>query len=234
MGVVIGSAVIPLWFLMTWKKASGTGAVIAAWSGLCLAVIGWLVAAQVQSGKITIATLGSEEVMLSGNLIAIISSGIIHALYSIFVDPQDYDFAELDKNIKLVEDDQRGLSPEEQDPELLKKSSDWIVSRGWLLTFVLVVVWPILSIPAGKFTQSYFAFWVLISIAWGFGAAIVITVLPLLESQEDIINIISGMFACFKASETTEEKVDETVDVTAAQKVVEPEAPAEAPEPETA
>merc|ERR1712084_190649 len=149
MGVVIGSAVIPLWFLMTWKKASGTGAVIAAWSGLCLALIGWLVAAQVQGGKISIATLGSEEVMLSGNLIAIFSSGIIHALYSIFIDPQDYDFAELDKNITLVEDDPRGLSPEEQDPVLLKQSSDWIVSRGWILTFVLVVVWPVLSIPAG-------------------------------------------------------------------------------------
>jgi len=31
MGVVIGSAVIPLWNMMTWDKASGTGAVVAAW-----------------------------------------------------------------------------------------------------------------------------------------------------------------------------------------------------------
>jgi hypothetical protein len=34
MGVVIGSAVAPLWFMMTWNKASGTGAVLAAWGGL--------------------------------------------------------------------------------------------------------------------------------------------------------------------------------------------------------
>ena len=40
MGVVIGSAVVPLWNMMTWKKASGTGAVIAAWSGLGLALTG--------------------------------------------------------------------------------------------------------------------------------------------------------------------------------------------------
>ena len=66
MGVVIGSAVIPLWNMMTWSKASGTGAVIAAWSGLILAVTGWLIAAKVQSGSISIDNLGTNEVMLSG------------------------------------------------------------------------------------------------------------------------------------------------------------------------
>merc|ERR1739844_781882 len=78
MGICIGSAVIPLWNLMTWDKASGKGAVIAAWGGFVLAITGWLIGAAVQSGSISIATLGSNEVMLSGNLIAIRSSGIIH------------------------------------------------------------------------------------------------------------------------------------------------------------
>jgi urea-proton symporter len=31
MGIVIGSAVCPLWNLLTWDRASGTGAVLAAW-----------------------------------------------------------------------------------------------------------------------------------------------------------------------------------------------------------
>jgi urea-proton symporter len=81
MGVVIGSAVVPLWNMMTWNKASGTGAVIAAWAGLVLALVSWLVAAQIQSGEITIDALGANEVMLSGNLVAICSSGIIHYIY---------------------------------------------------------------------------------------------------------------------------------------------------------
>merc|ERR1739844_655383 len=68
MGVVIGSAVIPLWNLMTWDKASGKGAVIAAWGGFALAVASWLIGAQVQSGSVSVSTLGSNEVMLSGNL----------------------------------------------------------------------------------------------------------------------------------------------------------------------
>jgi hypothetical protein len=194
MGVVIGSAVAPLWNMMTWTKASGTGAIIAAWSGLALSITGWLVAAKIQSDEITIDTLGTNEVMLSGNLIAILSSAFIHWFYSMFIDPQDFDFSTLDSKITLVEQDLRGLTDEEKDPVLLDNAQRWITHRGYALTFILIFVWPILSIPAGVFTQSYFAFWVLVAIAWGFGAALIITVLPLVESAEDIIRVLSGLF----------------------------------------
>jgi len=194
MGVVIGSAVIPLWNLMTWDKASGTGAVIAAWGGLVLALIGWLVGAQVQSGSITVDSLGTNEVMLSGNLIAILSSGLIHYVYSKFFDPQEFDFSTLNSKISLVEDDQRGLTSDEQDTVMLRRAERWIKRRGYVLTLVLIVIWPLLSVPAGVFTRDYFAFWVLVAIAWGFGAAIIITFLPLIESSEEIGTALTGMW----------------------------------------
>ena len=227
MGVVIGSAVIPLWNLMTWKKASGKGAVIAAWSGFVLAIIGWLVAAQIQSGSISVSTLGSNEVMLSGNLIAIFSSGIIHFLYSTFVDPQDYDFSELDRNITLVENDLSGLGEEQQDPVELEKAYKWITRRGYALTIILIFVWPLLSVPAGKFTQDYFAFWVLVAIAWGFGAALIITVLPLTESSDDILAIFSGMY--YKMTGKTPPAQEEPV--TETKQLVEEDEPAKSAEP---
>lgn len=99
---------------MTWDKASGKGAVIAAWTGFALAVTGWLIGAKVQGGSISVATLGTNEVMLSGNLIAIISSGIIHYVYSKFIDPQNFDFSTLDSMIHLVENDLSGLGAEQQ------------------------------------------------------------------------------------------------------------------------
>lgn len=194
MGVVIGSAVVPLWNMMTWKKASGTGAIVAAWSGLILAVVGWLVAAKIQSDEVSVDTLGTNEVMLSGNLIAILSSGFIHYFYSMFIDPQDYDFSELNTHITLVEDDTRGLTEAEQDPKELERAERWITRRGYVLTLILILVWPVLSVPAGVFSKSYFAFWVLVAIGWGFGAALIITILPLTESAEDIDTVLSGMF----------------------------------------
>jgi urea-proton symporter len=193
MGVWIGSAVCPLWNMMTWKKASGTGAIIAAWSGLVLAVTSWCIAAKVQSGTVTVDTLGTNEVMLSGNLVAILSSGFIHYMYSMYVDNQDYDFDELDKKIFLVEEDMRGLTDAEKDPVLLDAAEKWITRRGYALTLILIVIWPLTSIPAGVFSESYFAFWVLISIAWAFGAAIAITSLPIVESQEEIAAVMSGV-----------------------------------------
>jgi Na+/proline symporter len=192
MGIMIGSAVIPLWNMMTWKKASGTGAVISAWSGLVLAIATWLIACSIQSGSITIDNLGKNEPMLAGNLVAIFSSGIIHFIYSMIF-PQDFDFETLDSNIKLVEDDESGLSAEDKDPKMLAEAYKWITTRGWILTIVLVIIWPLMSIPAGKFTKDYFAFWVLIAIAWGFGAAIIITFLPILESSEELTEVINGM-----------------------------------------
>lgn len=194
MGVVIGSAVIPLWNMMTWDKASGKGAIIAAWSGLVLALTGWLIGAKIQSGSVSVSTLGTNEVMLSGNLIAILSSGLIHYIYSKFIDPQNFDFATLDANIHLVEQDLSGLGAEQQDKNELRRAKRWITRRGYILTFVLIIVWPLLSIPAQVFSKDYFAFWVLISIAWGFGAAIVISFLPLIESQDEIGKVFSGMF----------------------------------------
>mmetsp|Transcript_32949 Transcript_32949/g.49750 ORF Transcript_32949/g.49750 Transcript_32949/m.49750 type:complete len:715 (+) Transcript_32949:115-2259(+) len=231
MGIVIGSAVAPLWFLLNWKGASGKGAVVAAWGGLLLALGTWVAAALFQSGTVSVAALGTNEVMLSGNLVAIFSSAIIHFAYSKFVDPTDYDFDELDKNIKLVEQDLSGLGAEQQDPVELDKAFKWITRRGYLLTLVLILVWPLLSIPAGKFTEDYFAFWVLVAILWGFGAATVITVLPLTESSEEIGAVFAGMSGKSPEPEPVAEKVVPMDDVE--KPVDEPEEP-EAPEVESA
>jgi len=212
MGIVIGSAVIPLWNMMTWDKASGTGAVIAAWSGLVLALATWIIGCAIQSGEVTIDNLGKNEVMLAGNLVAIFSSGAIHFVYSM-VFPQNFDFETLDQNIKLVEEDTSGLTAEDKDPEMLAEAYKWIVTRGWILTILLVVVWPLLSIPAGKFTKDYFAFWVLISIAWGFGAAIVITFLPLMESSTELSAIINGLLGRGTGADAyVEKEADEKFD----------------------
>lgn len=194
MGIMIGSAVCPLWNMMTWDKASGTGAIIAAWTGFILALIAWFVAASVQSGEISVDTLGTNEVMLTGNLVAILSSAFIHYVYSKFIDPQNYDFSTLDSKITLLENDLSGLSDAEKDPVLLAEAEKWISRRGYVLTLVLIVIWPLLSVPAGVFSKSYFGFWVLVAIAWGFGSAIVITVLPLVESSEEITTFVSGIF----------------------------------------
>ena len=193
MGICIGSAVIPLWNMMTWDKASGRGAVYAAWSGLFLGILGWITSCSIQSGAVNVDNLGKNEAMLTGNLIAICSSGLIHYVHSRLY-PQDFNFESLDSRIKLVENVKSGLSEQDKDPEMLDKAYRWIKIRGWIVSCILVVIWPLASIPAGTFTKNYFAFWVFVAITWGFLSTLIITVLPIWESAGDLHRIVKGIF----------------------------------------
>jgi len=191
MGICIGSAVIPLWNLLMWNKANAGGAVAAAWLGMILAVVTWMVAASAQSGEISIDTLGKNEPMLAGNVVAICSSGIIHALFSL-AKPQNYDWVTM-KEIKMLEDDQRGLDPADFSDEFLNEAAAWVKKWGWGFTITMVIIWPILTIPAGVFTKEYFSFWVFVSLMWGFTATFCIITLPLYESSDAILGVLYFM-----------------------------------------
>jgi len=194
MGIVIGSAVIPLWNLLMWNKANAGGAVAAAWGGQMLALVTWIMFANAQSGEISIDTLGKNEPMLAGNVVAIGSSGLIHAICSM-IKPQNYDFKTMGE-IEMLEDDRRGLDPSDFTEEFLRNASRWVQKWGWGFTILMVVIWPILSIPAGVFSKEYFAFWVFVSLCWGFTASLAIIVLPIYESSDSILGVIAAMFPC--------------------------------------
>jgi SSS family transporter len=192
MGVVIGSAVIPLWNMMTWDDASAQGAVLAAWGGQLLAIATWLILGATYGGGISIPGLGNNFVMLGGNLVAIISSGVIHYVHS-KANPQHYDWKTMGE-IKLLEDDRSGLSAEDLDPDQLLKAKAWIAKAGWGFTILIVVIWPILSTPAGVFTRDYFAFWIFIALIWALVASFIIIALPLWESKDQILAVFDGLF----------------------------------------
>jgi len=189
MGTAIGSAVIPLWNMLMWKNANAIGAIAGAWGGMILAVITWIIVAQAQSGTVTVDTLGKLEPNLAGNLVAILSSGLIHVVCSL-AKPQNYDFKSMG-DIQMLEDDNRGLAEEDYTDEFLDEAKMWIQKWGWGFTIIMVVIWPILSIPAMVFTKSYWSMWVFISIAWAFVATGVIIVLPIAESKDTFINIFN-------------------------------------------
>jgi hypothetical protein len=194
MGNAIGSAVVPLWNLLMWKDANATGAVAAAWGGMTLALLTWLIVCQAEFGEITVDNLGTLNPNLAGNIVALGSSALIHAGFSM-ASPQDYDFKSMG-NIAMLEDDNSGLDDADFSPEFLAEAKAWIQKWGWAFTITMVIVWPVLSIPAGVFTKDYWAFWVFISIIWSFVATFTIIVLPIYESMDAITGIC--MFAIGK------------------------------------
>jgi hypothetical protein len=73
---------------------------------------------------------------------------VVLGVQEMFINPQDYDFDDLEKHIALVEDDTRCLTDKEKDPHTLEKAEQWIKCRGYMLAIILIVIWTILSYPA--------------------------------------------------------------------------------------
>lgn len=59
-GVVIGGAVAPIYFCLTWSKASATGAITGALSGFVLGIVAWLVTCQGYYGKVRPRAAGTS------------------------------------------------------------------------------------------------------------------------------------------------------------------------------
>merc|ERR1712072_548975 len=113
------------------------GAIAGAWIGQISAIIVWLVVASVDQGAVNAATLGTLNCQMGGCITAIVSSGLIHTVWSL-ASPQNYDWQGMGK-IEMLEDDQRGLDPTEFSEEFLKKAMSWVKTYGYGFTFVMII-----------------------------------------------------------------------------------------------
>ncbi|GMN54672.1 hypothetical protein TIFTF001_023806 [Ficus carica] len=203
MGVLIGSAVLPIAFMLLWRKANAVGAISGAITGCILGIITWLSVAKIEYGRVTLDTTGRNAPMLAGNLVSILIGGAVHAVCS-FLWPQNYDWSTT-KQITVVEKEKSELPAEEYREEKLVKAKSWIVKWGIGFTVVIVILWPALTLPAGEFKVGYFTFWAVIAVAWGTIGSAVIIALPLVESWETIKSVCLGMFTNDRLIERVEE-----------------------------
>lgn len=97
--------------------------------------------------------------MLTGNLVAICLSGIVCIAISL-ANPDDYDW-ESTRQIRMVEtSDNAWYNDVDYNEDSLAAAKSWIMKMGLAFTVVIVIVWPVLSLPAGVFSEGYFDFWV--------------------------------------------------------------------------
>ncbi|KAH7921519.1 urea transporter [Leucogyrophana mollusca] len=136
MGVILGSAVVPIALCITWRKANRTGCVVGSVIGFAAGVGAWLgVTAGCNAGVINVTSLlitsstGNYE-MLAGNL-ASIGVGAIVATAASLIWPDDFNFdatrainAPKALSKKNVEDSDRDA----EEPEDEKKAQDSSIS----------------------------------------------------------------------------------------------------------
>jgi len=202
MGIVIGSAVVPIALVITHEALSAKWAMLAAAGGQVAAVIMWLVVASSQAeengypaGEISVDSTGILYAQLAGNCVAIGFSGII-CLIGSCVSPMNFDWDIMIKGITLVGGDGGENSATlgadwESKPEFLLEAKAWIFNYGWMWTLFLTVAWPVLSIPFGVFGKSTFQLWASVALCWGWTAGLTIIFLPLWENRTTIKNVLT-------------------------------------------
>jgi hypothetical protein len=194
MGIMIGSAVFPIWCCLTWSKATANAAFISIFAGQASAIITWLVTAKSLYGKVNVTTLGMNYPMLTGNLFALFFSSFIMVAVSLWK-PDNYDFDEMNTKITLVEKDEKsGLADSLYDRATLDKCLKWIVRWGFGFSVLIIIVWPALTVPVGVFPVGYFGWWIAVAMMWALLAAAVVIGLPLFESREALLNVAVGVY----------------------------------------
>jgi len=87
MGVLLGSAVVPIALCITWSKANKWGCIGGSIAGLVAGIIAWMVTTAKLNPVINVQTTGGDYEMLAGNLAAIGVGGIVCVVVSYLVRP---------------------------------------------------------------------------------------------------------------------------------------------------
>lgn len=92
MGVILGSAVVPIALCITWSRANKWGCIGGAISGFFSGLVAWLVTTSaLNGGVINVTTSGGDFEMLAGNLASIGVGGIV-AVATSLIWPENFDF----------------------------------------------------------------------------------------------------------------------------------------------
>ena len=162
MGVLIGSAVIPIALTITWKRTDKVAATAGAIIGLFVALGTWIgVAASLPAygGEVSLASLGDNYSMLFGNIAGILTGGAIAGLGSL-ARRTTFDWSLMRERIKLVDMSQAEVRKLEEDEETLAKAFKFSLRGGGIMTLVLIIAWPMPLFFAGYvFDIAFYSFW---------------------------------------------------------------------------
>ena len=197
MGILITSAVTPLACTLLWPKQNWYAVMTAPILGLGGALCAWLVCTSVLYGNISIATTGENYPMLAGNVVALLLPMPIVYFVSL-IKPDNYDFSETKTAIKLVETEEGDATKAEEDAvedAELVKSSNFAKLSSVVLTFALIIVWPLpLFFSNWVFDKTFFRGWVVFSIMWVWCSTMAVVVYPIFENGDTILTVLRAMF----------------------------------------
>jgi len=186
-------------FFRTAPSDARGGAVSGALIGVVLALLTWtsVAAGESPTGTVDISSLGGAFPMLYGNVVAILSSGLICVVVSLG-QRKVYDWKEMNTHMIIVEADMSDkikaeIAQRAQDEATLEKAYKFSLKGGGILTIICVVLWPLpLYFSGYVFDLGFYSMWVGIAIVWVSCAAFCIICMPIWEARGGFAAVFSG------------------------------------------
>ncbi|PVH81429.1 urea active transporter-like protein [Cadophora sp. DSE1049] len=211
MGVIISSAVIPATLTLMWAGHNKWAATLTPPCGFACAIIAWLVTASKTCGKLDVDCTGSNNPMLAGNVMALLSPLIFTPIFTLIFGIDKYDWqsmaairkgddhdlaAEADIDLEMVPGE--AITTEEatalEQTKLLRASK---IAKGMtvLLTLALLILWPMPLYGTGYiFSEKFFAGWVIVGIIWLIGSLMCVGVFPVWEGRKELMFTFKAIY----------------------------------------
>jgi hypothetical protein len=229
MGVMISAAVIPATLTLFWRRQNWIAAAGSPILGLACALVAWTVTcAREFDGVLSIENLGSNNPMLAGNVVALLSPIVFVPILTYGFGADDYDWGTMaaikqsdDAYTSSSGDEGRGLeggaSPPpgvvlmapEQDMVKLNKASRLAKWLTVVMALCFLVLWPMPMYGSGYvFSKPFFTGWVTVGIIWIFASSGAVGIFPLWEGRHSIVRVTKGMLGMKKKSDAFSETIE--------------------------
>ncbi|KAF3765190.1 Na+/solute symporter [Cryphonectria parasitica EP155] len=205
MGVIISSAVLPATLTLTWAGLNKWAAALSPIFGLAFALIAWLVTAKKTCGSLDVTCTGSNDPMLAGNVVALLSPLVLIPIFTLLFGLDHYDWKSM-MSIRQGDDHElaaaadldleevnsgHAQAPDDFEAEQKKLLRAGRISKTMtvVMTLAFLVLWPMPMYGSGYiFSKKFFTGWVVVGIIWIFCSLFAVGLFPVFEGRKTLVN----------------------------------------------
>ena len=211
MGVIISAAVLPATLGLMWSGQNKWTAALTPPLGLACALIAWLVTAKKTCGALNVDCTGSNNPMLAGNVVALLSPLLFVPIFTLLFGLDKYDWASMaairkgddhdmaeaaHMDLELVPGEANISAAEEAiEQEKLLRASKIAKTMTVILTLALLILWPMPMYGSGYiFSKKFFTGWVVVGIIWLIGSLCCVGIFPLWEGRQALYHTFRSIY----------------------------------------
>ncbi|OBR08296.1 sodium symporter family protein [Colletotrichum higginsianum IMI 349063] len=211
MGVLISAAVLPATLTLVWKGQNKWAATLSPIFGTAFAIIGWLVTAKKTCGVLDIACTGSNNPMLAGNVIALLSPIVLIPVFTLAFGMDKYDWKSMmairrgddhelasaaGLDLEEIPGHQETQAAFEREQTMLSRAFKISVSMTAFLTIAMLILWPMPMYGSGYiFSKPFFTGWVVVGILWIFCSFFAVGLFPIFEGRATLVHTVKSMIS---------------------------------------